>query len=87
MLDKCLRGNKIALLQHTCLASLGTCGKGVQFHYPSRTYAAIPYCTLFSIFNLLCWLYYIVYLENGSIIFKRMSTLTVANLVKKPIKV
>ena len=34
-----MRGNKIA--------SLGTCAKGVQFYFPSHTYAAIPYCTNF----------------------------------------
>ena len=39
LLDKCLRGNKIAPLQHTCLTSLGICAKGVQCHCPSRTYA------------------------------------------------
>ena len=44
MLDKCFMGNKIAFLWHTCLPSLGTCAKGVQFCCPSRTYPAIPYC-------------------------------------------
>ena len=42
-----MRGNKIAPLWHTCLASLGTRAKGVQFYCPSRTYPAIPYCTIF----------------------------------------
>ena len=30
-------------LQYACLASLGTCAKGVQFYCPSRTYPATPY--------------------------------------------
>ena len=47
LLDKCLRDNKIAPLQHVCLASLSTCTKMVQFYCPSRTYPAIPYCTIF----------------------------------------
>ena len=50
MLDKCLRGNEIASLWHAFLASLGTCAIGVQFYCPplvSRTYPAIPYCTIF----------------------------------------
>ena len=38
-----MRRNKIAPLQHLCLASLGTCAKGVQFYCPSCTYSAIPY--------------------------------------------
>ena len=49
LLDKCLRGNKIASLRHMRLPSLSTCAKGVQFYYPSHTYPAILYCT--SIFN------------------------------------
>ena len=53
MLDKCLRGNKIAPLRHTCLALLGTCAKEVQFYCPSHTYAAIPNCTIFLIFRAL----------------------------------
>ena len=32
-----------------CLASLGTYVKGVQLYCPSRTYAAIPFCTIFPI--------------------------------------
>ena len=47
MLDKCLRGNKIAPLQHAYLALVSTCANGVQFYNPSHTYAAIPYCTIF----------------------------------------
>ena len=34
LLDKCSRGNKIAPLWHSCLASLSTCTKGVQFNCP-----------------------------------------------------
>ena len=47
MLDKCERGIKISPLWHSCLALLSTCAKGVQFYCPSRTYAAIPYSTIF----------------------------------------
>ena len=54
LLDKCLRGNKIASLRHSCLTLLGTCAKGVQFYGPSRTYLAILYCNIFSIFCPLC---------------------------------
>ena len=43
-----MRSNKIAPLQHTCLTSLSTCAKGVQFYCPSHTYPAIPYCTIFA---------------------------------------
>ena len=46
LLDKCLRGNKIAPLQHAWLTSLSMCAKGVQFYCPSCTYPAIPYCTI-----------------------------------------
>ena len=53
MLDKCLRGNRIAPLQHAYLSSLGTCAKGVQFYCPSHTYRAIHYCSIFSIFSSL----------------------------------
>ena len=41
LLDKCLKGNKIAPLR--------TCVKGVQLYCPSCTYPAIPYCTIFLI--------------------------------------
>ena len=44
LLDKCLRGNKIAHLQHACLVLLGTCAKEVQYYCPSHTYPAIPQC-------------------------------------------
>ena len=47
MRDKCERGNEIAPIRHACLTSCYTCAKGVQFYCPSRTYAAIPYCTIF----------------------------------------
>ena len=30
---------------------IGTCAKGVQFYYPSRTYPAIHYCTICTISN------------------------------------
>ena len=35
LLDVHLSGNKIALLQHMCLALLSTCDKVVQFYCPS----------------------------------------------------
>ena len=38
-------------VRHTCLALLSTCGQGVQFYCPSRTYPAIPYCTIFFVFS------------------------------------
>ena len=41
------RGNKIAPLWHACLTSLGTSAKGAQFYYPTRTYPAIPFFTIF----------------------------------------
>ena len=44
LLEKCLRGNIIAPLQHACFALLGTCAEGVQFYCLSCTYPAIPYC-------------------------------------------
>ena len=44
-----MRGNKIAPLWHICLALLSTCAEGVQFYCPSRTYPAIPYCTIFQL--------------------------------------
>ena len=50
MLDKYLRGNKIAPLW----PSLGACAKGVQFYCPYRTYPAIPYCTIFHFKPTLC---------------------------------
>ena len=43
-----MRGNKIAPLQHVCLTLLCTWAEGVQFYSPSRTYAAIPHCTIYS---------------------------------------
>ena len=49
LLDKCLGGNKIEPLWHTCLTLLGTCAKGVQYYCPSYTCPAIPYCTIFLI--------------------------------------
>ena len=50
-MDKCLWGNKIALLQNACLASLSTCAEGVQFYCPSCTYLAILNCTIFTYFG------------------------------------
>ena len=46
-MDKCERGNKIAPIQHACLASLSSCANIMQFYFPSLTYPAIPYCTIF----------------------------------------
>ena len=43
-----MRNNKDAPLWHAFLALLSTCAKGVQLYCPSRTYLAIPYCTIFS---------------------------------------
>ena len=51
LLDKCLRGNKIAPLQHAYLALISTCAKGVQYYCPSRTYQTIPYCTFLTFFE------------------------------------
>ena len=64
LLDKCLRGNKIASkeslqhacltlhgTQHTCLTLLGTCAEGLQFYCLSLTYPAFPYCTIFPLFE------------------------------------
>ena len=34
------------------LTSLGACAKEVQFYWPSRTYPAIPYCTIFPFLEL-----------------------------------
>ena len=42
-----MRGNKIAPLQYSCLTFLDTCAKRVHFYWPSHTYPAIPYCTIF----------------------------------------
>ena len=51
-----MRTNKIAPLRDACLTSLGTCAKGVQFYFPSRTYAAIPYyCTIFPFLAHYVW--------------------------------
>ena len=43
LLDKCLRDNKIAPLQHGRLTLLSTYAEGMQFYCPSRTYPEIPY--------------------------------------------
>ena len=47
-------GNKIAPLQHSCLAFLGTCAEGVQFYCPSHMYPAIHYSSILSNFIALC---------------------------------
>ena len=65
-----MRGNKIAPLQHTCLTSLGTCAKGVQFYCPSHTYPAIPYCTIFSIFSTLWPLAWPFAMQISLLLFK-----------------
>ena len=65
MLDKCLRGSKIALVQHSCLASLSNCAEGVQFYFPSCTYAAIPYCNIFPFLDHYVFLKMVQYLYQG----------------------
>ena len=66
-LDKCLRGNKIAPLWHTCLTLLSTCAKGVQFNCPSRTHPAIPYCPIFP-FLAHCAFVYVLQMNNSNFI-------------------
>ena len=47
LLDKCLKGNKIAPLR-----SLATCAKGMEFYCPSRNYPAMSFILhYFSLFN------------------------------------
>ena len=38
LLDKCQRGNEIALLQHKCRAKRGMCAEGMQLYFPSSTF-------------------------------------------------
>ena len=48
------------LLACMCLASLCTCGEGVQFYCPSRTYTAIPCCVLFQFLGYDAFLYFLI---------------------------
>ena len=55
LLDKCERGNKIALLWHKCWAKSGKIAKRALFYCPLTLILATPLnCTIFKMFSPLC---------------------------------